>query len=196
MKIVNCLCLFFTICNYSQNCDEESARHYHQKLNQQYGNVEKSPLKAKDLESFKSLNFFDVNMAFCVKAKLVLTPEEKPFEMLTTTDRKPLYVKYGILHFEINGKACQLEAYQSIPKDKSIINNFLFIPFTDLTSGNESYGGGRYLDIEIPESDALTIDFNKCYNPYCAYNEKYSCPLTPAVNDLAVEIKAGVKKFK
>jgi uncharacterized protein (DUF1684 family) len=196
MRFVKVFFLFVTILTYSQNCDEEAARHYHQKLNQQYGNLEKSPLKAKDLESFKSLNFFDVNMAFCVKAKLVLTPEEKPFEMLTTTDRKPLYVKYGILHFEINGKACQLEAYKSIPKDKSIINNFLFIPFTDLTSGNESYGGGRYLDIEIPESDALTIDFNKCYNPYCAYNEKYSCPLTPAVNDLAVEIKAGVKTFK
>jgi uncharacterized protein (DUF1684 family) len=70
------------------------------------------------------------------------------------------------------------------------------VPFTDLTCGNESYGGGRYLDIDIPEGEEIIIDFNRCYNPYCAYNEKYSCPLTPAVNDLKVEIKAGVKKFK
>jgi hypothetical protein len=71
MRFVKVFFLFVTILTYSQNCDEEAARHYHQKLNQQYGNLEKSPLKAKDLESFKSLNFFDVNMAFCVKAKLV-----------------------------------------------------------------------------------------------------------------------------
>jgi uncharacterized protein (DUF1684 family) len=71
----------------------------------------------------------------------------------------------------------------------------LFLPFTDLTSGVESYGGGRYIDMEVQKGNTWTIDFNKGYNPYCAYNEKYSCPIPPAENDLKVEVKAGVKKY-
>ncbi|WP_321538818.1 DUF1684 domain-containing protein [Flavobacterium piscinae] len=72
----------------------------------------------------------------------------------------------------------------------------MFLPFTDLTSGIESYGGGRYIDLKIQEGKIWTIDFNQAYNPYCAYNEKYSCPIVPEENDLKVEIKAGVKAFK
>ena len=72
----------------------------------------------------------------------------------------------------------------------------LFLPFTDLTSGVESYGGGRYIDLEATDKDTMIVDFNQAYNPYCAYNEKYSCPIVPEENDLKVEIKAGVKAFK
>lgn len=191
--------LFISQIVFSQDeykCDEVSSKTYQDGLNKHYADQDKSPLKAKDLNFFNALDFFTIDMTYCVKAKIVLTPDAEPFEMPTTTERKPLYVKYGILHFEINGKAFQLEAYRQFSKDKPILHNKLFVPFTDLTSGNESYGGGRYLDIDIPEGEEIIIDFNRCYNPYCAYNEKYSCPLTPAVNDLKVEIKAGVKKFK
>ena len=71
----------------------------------------------------------------------------------------------------------------------------MFLPFSDLTNGKESYIGGRYIDIEIQDAAVWEIDFNKAYNPYCAYNHKYSCPIVPLENDLEVAIYAGVKKF-
>jgi uncharacterized protein (DUF1684 family) len=73
--------------------------------------------------------------------------------------------------------------------------NHIFVPFTDLTTGSESYGGGRYVDLELPFSDKVIIDFNRAYNPYCAYNHKYSCAIPPEENHLNVAIKAGVKAF-
>jgi uncharacterized protein (DUF1684 family) len=81
-----------------------------------------------------------------------------------------------------------------LTKQKEYVN-YLFLPFSDVTSGDQSYLGGRYIDLKIPEGDLITIDFNKAYNPYCAYNSDYSCPLVPLENDLNVAIKAGVKKF-
>ena len=79
---------------------------------------------------------------------------------------------------------------------KGYYENYLFIPFRDITSGDETYGGGRYLDFRIPETDSVTIDFNLSYNPYCAYNHKYSCPIPPAENSLPVKILAGEKTYK
>ena len=74
--------------------------------------------------------------------------------------------------------------------------DYLFLPFTDKTNGSETYTGGRYIDLSIPEGDTLEINFNKAYNPYCAYNPKYSCPIVPGVNALDTEVRAGVKAFK
>ena len=74
--------------------------------------------------------------------------------------------------------------------------DYLFLPFTDLTNGEATYAGGRYIDLAIPDGDTLIIDFNKSYNPYCAYNKKYSCPIVPKVNHLEIDINAGVKAFK
>ena len=74
--------------------------------------------------------------------------------------------------------------------------DYLFLPFTDKTNGDSSYGGGRYLDLKLPEGDSIIIDFNQAYNPYCAYNDKYSCPVPPKSNNLDIEVLAGVKTFK
>jgi uncharacterized protein (DUF1684 family) len=71
----------------------------------------------------------------------------------------------------------------------------LFLPFLDNSNGGDSYGGGRYIDLRIPSDNELDIDFNTAYNPYCAYNEKYSCPIVPRVNYLDLEVRAGVKVF-
>ncbi|MCB0475507.1 MAG: DUF1684 domain-containing protein, partial [Flavobacteriaceae bacterium] len=99
--------------------------------------------------------------------------------------------------FELNGQSLKLHVYQNQELIKQAeYENHIFIPFTDLSSGNESYGGGRYIDLEIPRGDTLVIDFNKAYNPYCAYNHKYSCPIPPRENSLPVAIHAGVKAFK
>ena len=103
----------------------------------------------------------------------------------------------GILSFTINGQLLKLNVYQSEPEiDSDADSDYLFLPFLDATNGETSYGGGRYIDLTIPTTDELIIDFNKAYNPYCAYNEKYSCPIVPRENYLALEIRAGVKRFK
>jgi len=119
--------------------------------------------------------------------------------MQTTTDRLPLYQKYGVASFTLNGKDCQLSLYQSQQYMTSLEHgNLLFLPYNDPSNGDASYGGGRFIDIEIPEkgSKKIVIDFNKSYNPYCAYNHKYSCPIPPSENNLNIEILAGVKAYK
>lgn len=189
--------MLFSVYAAAQECSVENAEEFRKEINAEYANPDKSPLLNKDFRKFKSLDFYPIDMAFCVEAKLVRTPDELPFEMPTTTSRRPLYVKYGELKFTLEDKECKLDIFRNI--DLSKVEEFkdhLFLPFTDLTSGNGSYGGGRYIDLKAPEGDSITIDFNRAYNPYCVYNHKYSCPIPPSQNDLMVEVKAGVMDFK
>ncbi|MEC5165475.1 uncharacterized protein (DUF1684 family) [Flavobacterium sp. PL11] len=193
------LFIFFTpltFCFGQQQFDSVAVTKFQNDLNAEYANAKTSPLLAEDLANFKSLDFYPADETFFVVAKFVRTKKEKPFEMKTTTDRKPMYVKYGEVYFTINESDFKLNVYRNIALSKQKkYKNHLFLPFFDLTSGKESYIGGKYIDLEIPKGDTLAIDFNTSYNPYCAYNYKYSCPIVPLENDLNIEIKAGVKKF-
>ena len=187
-------------------CNSEDKRpligetEYQQELNASYKDASKSPLKTRDLKNFKGLDFFRIDSTFIVTAKLTKIVNAPTFEMATTTDRKPLYKEYGILNFTLNEKYFELTIYQSqddLSDEK--YKDYLFLPFTDNTSGEDSYGGGRYMDVLITDEKpdgTIKLNFNNTYNPYCAYNEKYSCPLTPRKNHLDFEIKAGVKIFK
>lgn len=188
------LCSFFTV---AQECTKANAIAFQKEINAQYANPDESPLTKKDRKKFKSLDFYPIDMNFCVVAKLVRTPNEKPFEMATTTDRKPTYVKYGEVYFTIGGKEYKLDVFRNTTAAKmEEYKNSLFLPFTDLTSGDGSYAGGRYIDLTIPEGNTIIIDFNTAYNPYCTYNHNYSCPIPPAQNNLQVAIIAGVKAYK
>ena len=179
-----------------QQFDFSAVAKFQKELNAEYADAKTSPLTAENFTVFKTLDFYPVNETFFVVAKLVRTQKEKPFEMETSTDRKPLYVKYGELYFTINGRDFKLNVYKNIElSKKKEYRDYLFLPFSDLTSGAESYIGGKYIDLRIPKGDTIVIDFNTSYNPYCAYNYKYSCPKVPLENDLDIEIKAGVKKF-
>ena len=179
-----------------QKFDLSAVAKFQKELNAEYATAKTSPLTLEDLAEFKTLDFYPASETFFVVAKLVRTQKEKPFEMETSTDRKPLYVKYGELYFEINGQDFKLNVYENIELlKKKDYKDYLFLPFSDLTSGKESYIGGKYIDVRIPKGDTIMIDFNTSYNPYCAYNSKYSCPKVPLENDLEIEIKAGVKKF-
>jgi uncharacterized protein (DUF1684 family) len=116
--------------------------------------------------------------------------------MKTTTDRLPEYSLYGSVAFRHKGKDYKLNVYQNIELVKKPgYEKHLFIPFNDETNGNETYGGGRFLDVYENGEQKLLIDFNKAYNPYCAYNHKYSCPIPPESNNLNLKIKAGEKKW-
>ncbi|HIP49757.1 MAG TPA: DUF1684 domain-containing protein [Lutibacter sp.] len=174
----------------------DTAKEAQHKLNVQYADKEKSPLTDEDFKTFRSLDFYPINLKYTIKATFVKNEFPVPFEMETTTDRKPIYQKYGTLHFTLDGVSCELPVYQNMAKDIPVeYKNHIFVPFTDLTTGKESYGGGRYVDLELPFDTTVIVDFNSAYNPYCAYNHKYSCAVPPKENDLKVAIKAGVMKF-
>ncbi len=175
---------------------QETSKEFQQSLNKEYATREVSPLTKEDFKTFKGLDFYPVNEKFIVEAKFVRTPDEKVFKMKTSTARLPEYVKYGELLFSIAGVDLKLNLYQKIDLTQKEGNEaYLFLPFSDLTCGKESYIGGRYIDVRIPKSDTVILDFNKAYNPYCAYNFKYSCPIVPLENDLNIAVLAGVKKF-
>lgn len=166
------------------------------KLNEEFSNPETTILDPEDFKNFHGLEFYPIDEKFIVEAKFVRTPNEKPFLMPTTTSRLPEYVKYGEAHFSIERKDFVLNLFKSTePYDEPGYEDYLFLPFTDLTSGDGSYGGGRFLDQRIPEGETIVIDFNKAYNPYCAYSARYSCPIPPKENDLLIKIEAGVKDF-
>ncbi|MFD2605609.1 DUF1684 domain-containing protein [Euzebyella marina] len=170
---------------------------FQQELNKEFKNPETSPLPDRYRKNFESLKFFEPDTAYVVEAQFLRTPEALPFLMPTTTDRKSKEVVYGIAHFNLNGQKWQLEIYQN---EELMLEegyeDYLFLPFTDLTNGKETYTGGRYIDLRIPLGDKITIDFNKAYNPYCAYNKKYSCPIVPSVNALETRVVAGVMAFE
>jgi hypothetical protein len=198
--------LLLFIATLTTSCNSQGKRslvgetEYQRTLNAKYKDASKSPLKKRDLKKFKGLDFFPVDSNFIVKAKLTLTPDAPIFEMPTTTSRKPLYKQYGLLTFSLQGKQLQLSLYQNQDADRDPkYKDYLFLPFTDDTSGEESYGGGRYMDVfisDIQKDSTIVLNFNNTYNPYCAYNDLYSCPITPRKNHLDIAIKAGVKAFK
>ena len=170
---------------------------FQETINHDFKDVDESPLTPEDFKTFKSLEFFPIDTTLIITAEFVRTPAETPFIMETTTDRKPVYVKYGEAHFTIKDSVYQLNIYQSqrLTTDPKYMD-YLFLPFTDESNGEGSYAGGRYIDLKIPEDDTIILDFNTAYNPYCAYSGRYSCPIPPEDNHLSMAIHAGVKVYK
>jgi uncharacterized protein (DUF1684 family) len=176
--------------------DVKAVEKFQKEINTEYADAKTSPLMGNDLATFTTLDFYQINEKFFVTATFVRTEKEKAFGMKTSTERTPSYVKYGEVHFTIGGQALKLNVYKNIElSKKKEFKDYLFLPFSDLSSGIESYIGGKYIDLKIPKGNTIAIDFNTSYNPYCAYNHKYSCPRVPLENDLNIEIRAGVKKF-
>lgn len=156
-----------------------------------------SPLGKEQVKHFTGLKYYDPDPAFRVKAYFSTDTTNPVFRMKTTTDRAPEYRKYGDITFNLKDSVFSLNVYQNIAYSKSKEgSDYLFIPMRDLTSGITTYGGGRYLDIRIPENDSIIIDFNLLYNPYCAYHSRWSCPIPPKENFLNTKVLAGEKVFK
>lgn len=184
---------------WAQNKDAWMAENkaYRVEQNENFKNPEKSPLTKKDLKKFEALDFYPIDLDFRVVAAFVRSPNEEPFRMPTSTARMAEYVKYGELHFELKGRYFVLSLYQNTNhENQEGYEDYLFLPFTDLTNGDSTYGGGRYLEMWIPKGETVVIDFNQAYNPYCAYSPNYSCPIPPEENDLSIRIEAGVKDYK
>lgn len=196
--IIVLICLISS-CNSSRKRPVIGDSEYQIQQNSFFKDASRSPLKKKDLKNFKGLDFFPVDSSFIVVADLELTPDSPIFKLPRTQGDKVDYRQYGILTFNLKGKEFKIPLYRS-QKEKfdPRYKDYLFLPFTDLTSGEESYGGGRYMNLFISEikDNTLELNFNNTYNPYCAYNEKYSCPIVPRKNRLEIAITAGVKAFK
>ena len=170
---------------------------WQREMNADFKDATKSPLTEKDRATFSGLDFFKYDSTYVVTATLKLTPEAKKFKMKTSTDRLPEYVKYGVLSFDLKGKPYQLNMYQNIGLlEKEGYDDYLFLPFLDATNGDTTYGGGRYIECEIPKGNTMIINFNEAFNPYCAYSGRYSCPIVPQEDQLPMKIEAGVKAYK
>lgn len=146
------------------------------------------------------MSFFPVNEKYLINCRFERTINSPWFRMESSGPIKKNYRVYGKIHFSINDSAVILNIYQS--QDLMATQQYhdhLFIPFIDATSGEETYESGRYIDLEIKDikNDRVLIDFNKAYNPYCAYvSGKFNCPIPPVENRLVVSIRAGEKVFR
>lgn len=155
----------------------------------------RSPIKQWQV---KSLSFYKPDRNYCAWADFSATPDSKPFLIQTHSGKQKPYREYGAISFTIRDTKYILHIYQSIDLIKEEAHrDYLFIPFNDETNYETTFAGGRYIDLSIKDivNNRVLIDFNKCYNPYCAYAEGYSCPIPPKENYLRVRIEAGEKAF-
>jgi len=206
MRLLTSACSFLLIASslFGQ-IPEDSLRNYYDTIakyrtgkNIRLMYSESTPLTTEQLRIFEGLNYFPANLRFCVEAIVVKEHEPETVFLKTTTDRMPEYLKYGEVRFRLDTMEFSLTAYQNkklldvLPDEDN-----LFIPFRDATTGVETYEGGRYVDCKISDDgNKTTIDFNKAYNPYCAYNPRFSCVIPPEENLLPISIEAGEKKFR
>ncbi|HLO91755.1 MAG: DUF1684 domain-containing protein [Chloroflexota bacterium] len=164
--------------------------------NKEFINPDETPLAKEEIPNFKGLNYFKPNLKYRISAKLVRESSSDTIKMKTTTERLPLYLVYGKATFSLEGKQHTITIFRNIGlMTKPGYEDYLFVPFTDETSGKQSYGGGRYIDARITEGDSIILDFNKAYNPYCVYSKRYSCPIPPRENHINAKIFAGEKKY-
>jgi uncharacterized protein len=169
-------------------------KRFQSELISEYQNPNSSPLSAKAKKTFKGIHFYSFDEKYVLNARFIRTPNERSFQMSTSSGMRKTYVKYAEVIFTLDEKEYKLNVYQSQDLLQSAeYKDYLFIPFTDATSGNETYEGGRYIDLNIPQSDHILINFNKAYHPYCAYTDGYNCPIPPAENTLPVKVEAGVR---
>ena len=152
-----------------------------------FGGHPQSPLTPEQKKDFQGLKYFPENELL----RLEVLPDEFPvklaFEMQTSTGNVQHYEKFGRFKFTVDGEVVELTIYQG--------GHGFFLPFVDALAGLETYPAGRYLEPEPLPGGRFFVDFNVSYNPYCAYNEMWSCPITPAENRLRVAIRAGEKLF-
>jgi uncharacterized protein (DUF1684 family) len=188
------LILFVFVCS---SCDKKrihntNLNEFQKQLNASFKDATTTPFNNSDLKRFSGLDFFQIDSNYIVKAEITLIGNAKKIKLSTSTGSELNVIKYAELIFMINAKKYKLFAYKYL-NSTDYPPNHLFVPFLDKTNGYETYGGGRYLDLYQNSSLKITIDFNNSYNPLCAYNESYSCPLVPKENFLDATVKAGVK---
>jgi uncharacterized protein (DUF1684 family) len=153
-----------------------------------------SPIPSQDKPRFKGLEYYPPDPGYRFELELHEHPEKQVLRMAYTRGNEQAFLRWGEFRFKIGGNKQALQAYKRNPQEKT-----LFVPFKDATSGKETYGAGRYLDLE-PDRDSTQegkwiLDFNQAYNPWCVYSGAYTCPFVPVENWLEVPILAGEKNY-
>jgi len=178
-----------------QNSWMQRLSRHRDSLNAVFADPQHSILDENKLLFFRELAFFPPDATWIVEAKVKKVKNASPFLMKTSkAHRNPEYVAVYRLDFKRDGRKYHLFAYRNIELSKKAeFADYLFVPFTDESSGKESYGGGRYLDLDLRDiaGKYIKLDFNYCYNPYCAYNDNYACPIPPRENYLNIAVIAG-----
>ena len=163
---------------------------YRQKKDEYFREDQESPLSST--QNFDSLSYYAPDLSWRIRTPLILTGDTILYRMAMTDGKEEMFVRYGRADFTVNDLPLSLYLFRH---REATEDEKLFLPFTDATNGEGTYAGGRYLDVEMPEADTITVDFNLAYNPYCAYSTKYSCPVPPRENHLNLPVKAGEKDF-
>jgi hypothetical protein len=145
-------------------------------------------------KNFTALNYFPPDLNYRISAKLIPIANKKMVLLPTSDGKENSYLEYAFAEFELNDTPCKLLILETADNDQ--YRGTLFLAFADSTSANETYGAGRYLELKkIPGTTSITLDFNKAYNPYCAYSVNFSCPFPPTENNLKIAVRAGEKKY-
>lgn len=194
MKLLPILFLFISINTFAQTYNEQISKH-RDSYKQDFVKESNSPLKEADLQN---LHFYDADSSYKVLAIVEPLKNEKVFKMPTYDGTSKEFYRFAKIKFNLNGKETVMTLYKNVAlASNPAYKNLLFLPFTDETNSIETYGGGRYIDLSSKEiiDSKIEVDFNKAYNPYCAYSDGYRCPVPPEENDLRLEIKAGEKLY-
>ena len=152
-----------------------------------------SPLTDEDKRSFEGLKYYAVNPSYRLTARIERLENRQPVFIPSTTGEQLKYIPFAKAFFELQGQEHQVLLYQDWEEKDP---NRLSLMFADETSDIETYGGGRYLDVMFRITNSVIIDFNNAYNPYCHFNDEYSCPIPPRENFIPVKISAGEKLYK
>jgi len=192
MKSILIILLFYSSFSFGQLMPSEIEINRQQHI-ADLSDTTKGILNSEEIAHLGEVSYFIYDNNYVISGTFT-KKKGKKFKMPTSTERTPIYRRYGYVDFIFKTDTVHLEVYQNIALSKQKeYKNYLFIPFKDATSAKETYGGGRYLDMNIPENSELILDFNTAYNPYCAYSYRYSCPIPPKVNHMTIEVKAGEK---
>lgn len=162
---------------------------------QEFLTEKRSPLTAKDTAF---LHFYPADVQWKVTAAFTATPDAKPFDLPTYSGLTKKFVAYGVIAFTVNGLEQKLTIYRNLQLSSNpAYKDHLFLPFKDATNAHDTYGGGRYIDLHDGDiqDGKVVVDFNKAYNPWCAYSDGFNCPVPPRENHLKIEVKAGEKMF-
>jgi uncharacterized protein (DUF1684 family) len=184
--------LVFVSCNGTDQAYLDTIVAHRNSINHDFFNPDTTPLDTIKLKTFKGLSYFEVNQSYKVKAALTKFADMPNFNLPHSHNATKPYKQYGKITFILNGNNYELTVLEAVNK-KEEYKNYLLICFTDLTTGTETYGGGRYIDIEAPKTNLVDLDFNLAYHPYCLYNSNYTCPIPPKENALNCSIEAGEK---
>ena len=199
-KLPLLLFVIFTLANGLTKCHAQSyadsIHDYREKYKNEFLTEERSPIQ--DEENLKLMQFYPPDESYRMVASFTKAKDTEPFDLPTMNGKTKPYLLYGTIYFDVQQKRCTLNLYQSIRHMNSPdYDGELFLPFTDETNDEETYASGRYLNLNLRDivDGKMVVDFNLCYNPYCAYSSGYSCPRPPEENRLGVRLEAGEKKY-